>query len=124
MVAGLIQADLLIVLSVVDGLLTGDPTDATSRRIPLVERFDEVLLISSGLPKFARYRRDENQAGSRANSHAVGVNVIIANGKRPDILNEIMTVMTSARCFWAKETAFLPGNAGSGTRCLPRAICA
>ena len=54
MVAGLIQADLLIVLSVVDGLLRGDPSDPNSRRIPLVERFDDELLNLVGASKSSR----------------------------------------------------------------------
>ena len=54
MVAGLIQADLLIILSVVDGLLTGDPTDPNSRRLPLVERFDDELLKLVGASKSSR----------------------------------------------------------------------
>lgn len=91
MVAGLIQADLLIILSVVDGLLTGDPTDPASRRLPLVERFDEELLNLVGASKSSRGTggmRTKLEAVHTAT--AVGVNVVIAHGKRAGVLNEIM----------------------------------
>jgi glutamate 5-kinase len=91
MVAGLMQADLLIILSVVDGLLTADPTDPSSHRLPLVERFDEELLNLVGASKSSRGTggmRTKLEAVRTAT--AVGVNVIIANGKRTNVLNEIM----------------------------------
>ena len=92
MVAGLIQADLLIILSVVDGLLTGDPTNPTSQRIPLIERFDDELLNHVGV---SRSSRGTGGMGTKLEAvrtaTAVGVNVIIANGKRPDVLGEILS---------------------------------
>jgi glutamate 5-kinase len=92
MVAGLIQADLLIILSVVDGLLTGDPTNPTSRRIPLVERFDDELLNLVGASKSSR---GTGGMGTKLEAvrtaTAVGTNVIIANGKRPNVLGEILS---------------------------------
>ena len=91
MVAGLIQADLLIILSVVDGLLTGDPTDPASQRVPLVERFDEELLNLVGTSKSSRGTGGmKTKLEAVRTATAVGVNVIIANGKRPDVLTEIM----------------------------------
>lgn len=91
MVAGLIQADLLIILSVVDGLLTGDPTDPSSCRIPLVERFDDELLNLVGASKSSRGTGGmKTKLEAVHTATAVGVNVVIANGKRPDVLNEIM----------------------------------
>ncbi len=91
MVAGLIQADLLIILSVVDGLLTGDPTDPSSRRLPLVERFDDELLNLVGASKSSRGTGGmKTKLEAVHTATAVGVNVVIANGKRPDVLNEIM----------------------------------
>ena len=92
MVAGLIQADLLIILSVVDGLLTGDPTNPTSQRIQLIERFDDELLNHVGV---SRSSRGTGGMGTKLEAvrtaTAVGVNVIIANGKRPDVLGEILS---------------------------------
>lgn len=91
MVAGLIQADLLIILSVVDGLLTADPSDPASRRIPLIERFDDELLNLVGASKSSRGTGGmKTKLESVRTATAVGVNVIIANGKRPNVLHEIM----------------------------------
>ncbi len=92
MVAGLIQADLLIVLSVVDGLLTGDPTNLDSRRIPLVERFDEELLNLVGASKSSRGTGGmKTKLEAVRTATAVGVNVMIANGKRPNVLSELVS---------------------------------
>ena len=92
MVAGLIQADLLIILSVVDGLLTGDPTNPDSRRIPLVERFDDELLNLVGASKSSRGTGGmKTKLEAVRTATAVGVNVMIANGKRPNVLSELLT---------------------------------
>lgn len=92
MVAGLIQADLLIVLSVVDGLLTGDPSSSDSRRIPLVERFDDDLLNLVGASKSTRGTGGmKTKLEAVRTATAVGVNVIIANGNRPNVLSEIFS---------------------------------
>ena len=92
MVAGLIQADLLIILSVVDGLLTGDPTNPASKRIPLVKKFDDNLLNLVGASKSSR---GTGGMGTKLEAvrtaTAVGVNVMIANGKRQNVLNELLS---------------------------------
>ena len=103
MVAGLIQADLLIVLSVVDGLLTGDPTNPSSNRIPLVDKFDDELLNLVGASKSSRGTggmRTKLEAVRTAT--AVGVNVIIANGKRPNVLSEILAASDVGTLFMAE----------------------
>ena len=91
MVAGLIQADMLIILSVVDGLLTGDPTDPQSRRIPFVEKFDDELLNLVGASKSTRGTGGmKTKLEAVRTATAVGVNVTIANGKHPNVLAEIL----------------------------------
>lgn len=104
MVAGLIQADLLIVLSVVDGLLTGDPTSPQSRRIPLVERFDEELLNLVGASKSSRGTGGmKTKLEAVRTATAVGVNVIIANGKRANVLGEIVAGADLGTLFIAED---------------------
>ena len=51
MVAGLVDADLVFILSDVDGLYTADPRkDITARRIPLVSEFtDEIRALAGGV---------------------------------------------------------------------------
>ncbi len=91
MVAGLIQADLLIVLSVIEGLLSGDPSDPQSHRIPLVERFYDELLNFVGASKSSRGTGGmKTKLEAVHTATAVGVNVVIANGKRPRVLDEIL----------------------------------
>ena len=67
MVANLLSADLLVILSVVDGLLTGDPGLPESKLIPIVERF--TTNVSWNLPSGEQRARvdtgDEKQVGSR-----------------------------------------------------------
>lgn len=103
MVAGLIQADLLIVLSVVDGLLTGDPTNPASQRIPLVDKFDESLLELVGVSKSSRGTGGmKTKLDAVRTATAVGVNVIIANGKRPNVLSDILSGQDIGTLFLAE----------------------
>lgn len=91
MVANLLQADLLVILSVVDGLLTGDPSLPDSRRIPLVEQYDDELLKLVGASKSSRGTGGmSTKLDAVRTATAVGTNVIIADGKRPDVLSSIL----------------------------------
>ncbi len=106
MVANLLQADLLVILSVVDGLLTGDPGLPDSRLIPLVERFDDHLLDLVGATKSSR-----GSGGMKSKLEAVrtatdvGTQVIIAHGKRDRILDEIFAGTELGTLFLAEQQA-------------------
>jgi glutamate 5-kinase len=106
MVANLLHADLLVILSIVDGLLTGDPGLPESRLIPLVERFNEELLGLVGTSKSSR-----GTGGMKSKLEAVrtatdvGTHVIIANGKRERILDEIFAGTEAGTLFLAEEQA-------------------
>jgi len=92
MVANLVDADLLALLTDIDGLYTADPAcNPKARLIPKVEKIDAEI---------------ERVAGDTANSCGVGgmitkleaaklatasgVTVIIANGRKPDVLTQII----------------------------------
>ncbi len=106
MVANLISADVLIILSVVDGLLTGDPTLPDSRRIPLVERFDEELLNLVGASKSSRGTGGmKTKLDAVRTATDVGTQVIIANGKRDRILEEIAAGADTGTLFLAEQQA-------------------
>jgi glutamate 5-kinase len=92
MVANLVDADLLALLTDIDGLYDADPQcHPEARLIPRIEKIDAEI---------------ERVAGDTANSCAVGgmitkleaaklatasgVTVIIANGREPDVLNKII----------------------------------
>jgi len=106
MVANLLPADVLIILSVVDGLLTGDPSDPASQRIPMVDKYDEELqqLVSP-----TRSSRGTGGMKSKLDAvrtaTAVGTDVIIAHGKRADVLTRIAAGEDIGTLFVAEQDA-------------------
>lgn len=91
MVSNLLGNSLLIVLSVIDGLLDGDPDSPDSKVIPVVERWDENLLALASESKSrggTGGMKSKLQAARKVTE--VGENVIIANGRRNGVLDEIM----------------------------------
>ncbi len=91
-VTNLIQAPLLVLLSDVDGLYSGDPRDPASNLIPTVERLDQSIFDlvrdrATGLSKggMASKLRAAKQATT------AGENVIIASGRGPGTLAKIIT---------------------------------
>ena len=91
MVANLLSHPLLIILSVVDGLFAGDPGTPGAQPIPLIKRWDDSLL---NLVASARSSRGTGGMQSKLSAvrmaTAVGENVIIANGTRPKVIEEIL----------------------------------
>jgi glutamate 5-kinase len=93
LVAALIGADLLILLSDIDGLFTADPrVDPEARLVPVVEHLDESIYHMAG-----------EQAGSDVGTGGMstklmaakiatcsGADMIIANGKDVGIIHQIM----------------------------------
>jgi glutamate 5-kinase len=90
MIATLVPDPLLIILSGVDGLFDGSPGDPNSHVIPLVEHPDENLL---------RLVADEQSSAGRGGMESKlkailsatrsGESVVLANGRRPNILDSI-----------------------------------
>ncbi|HET6423905.1 MAG TPA: glutamate 5-kinase [Planctomycetaceae bacterium] len=106
MVANLLPADVLIILSVVDGLLTGDPTLPDSRRIPLVEKFDEQLLELVGASKSSRGTGGmKTKLDAVRTATAVGTDVFIAHGQRPNVLADIFNGEDVGTLFLAEQDA-------------------
>jgi len=91
MVAHLLPAPMLVILSIVDGLFNGDPASPDSQRIPLVEAWDDGL-ENLALP----IRSTRGTGGMQSKLSAVrtategGVHVVIADGTRPAVIDEIM----------------------------------
>ena len=94
MVAVNVSADLLILLSDIDGLFTADPhTDPNAKLISVVSEINDDILALGG---------DEGSAfgtgGMRTKLHAAQIctekncDMIIANGEKPDILYDIFDV--------------------------------
>ena len=106
MVTNLMSAPLLVILSVIDGLYDGDPGNADSRVIPVVSQWDDSLLeLASG------NRSQRGTGGMRSKLLAirtavsVGESVILANGTKPGILDEVLNGEPVGTLFLAKGRA-------------------
>lgn len=92
MVAVNIHADLLILLSDIDGLFTADPhTDPNARLISVVSEINDDILALGG-----KEGSSLGTGGMRTKLHAAqictenGCDMVIANGKCPDVLYDIV----------------------------------
>lgn len=104
LVATLIGADVLIVLSDVDGLYTGDPrTDRSARRIGVVERVtDEMVEAAGGAgTEFSTGGMVTKLQAARI-VNAAGIPMLLADGSRPGIVAELLSGADAG-------TLFLPG---------------
>jgi len=103
MVTGLLTEPLLIILSVVDGLYAGDPKSPNSKVIPLVDEWNDSLL---GLAAPGRSLRGiggmQSKLEAVRTATSVGESVIIANGTRPNVIDEIMAGKEVGTLFLAK----------------------
>lgn len=106
MVANLIDADLLAILTDIDGLYTADPhRHPDARLIPKVERIDteiERLAGDAGSPYGVGGMITKIEAAKLAT--ASGVTVVIANGTKPDILRQIVTGGKAGTIFLPRTT--------------------
>jgi glutamate 5-kinase len=93
MVATLIEADVLIILTDIDGLYSDDPScNPDAKLIPVVEK------ITPSVERYARKSNSELSTGGMATKLQAakrcvraGIAVIIANGKDPNVLNNIFS---------------------------------
>lgn len=90
LLAMMMNCDCLVILSNIDGVYTGDPADPESRLIGRVAPGDDlsryITAARSGLGRGGMTTK-YNIARKVADA---GIEVIIANGKRPDILPELL----------------------------------
>jgi len=106
MVTSLLPAPMFVVLSVVDGLYDGDPADSASRLIPLVETWDDGLLALAAEGRSSRGTGGmHSKLSAVRNATAVGENVIIANGKRPETIADILAGREVGTLFLAQGAA-------------------
>lgn len=87
------EADLLIILSDIDGLFTADPhKDKSARLIPIVEKIDENIIAVAGGKGTALGTggmATKLNAGKIVN--AAGIDMAIANGANPEVLYDILS---------------------------------
>jgi glutamate 5-kinase len=88
MVANLVDADLLIILSDISGLYTADPgVNADAILIPEVKKIDEnILSLARGSHSALGTGGMSTKLQSARMATACGITVIIAKGKEPDVL--------------------------------------
>jgi glutamate 5-kinase len=92
MVTNLLQAPLLVLLSVVDGLYSSDPkTDPDARLLPTVPSIDAAVMDMAGRSRSAL---GSGGMGSKLRAARLattaGESVILANGGRPGVLDAVM----------------------------------
>lgn len=93
-VASLLKAPLLVLLSDVEGLYDGDPSSESSKVLPTVETIDErVTALVSGsrdgtIALSTGGMASKLEAARQAT--ATGGNVIVANGRHPGVLTSIL----------------------------------
>ncbi len=92
MVAALCRADLLILLSDIDGLFSADPrTDSAARLLPVVEELSpEILRMAGG----AGSRRGTGGMATKLSAAKIameaGCDMVITNGARPEDIYQIV----------------------------------
>ncbi|MBS0261469.1 MAG: glutamate 5-kinase [Planctomycetes bacterium] len=103
LVTNLLESPLLVILSVIDGLYTGDPDDPNSRLLPVVEDLDQSIL---GMAATTKSRRGtggmQSKLEAARTATAVGESVIIANGREPNVLERILAGEEIGTLFLAK----------------------
>ena len=100
-VAGLMQADLLIILSDINGLYTADPRKDTSARIiETVEELSPEIIRSAGGSgnSFGTGGMSVKLDAARITMDA-GIDMIITNGKDPEVIRHILEGKKSGTLF-------------------------
>jgi len=111
LIATMINADALLILSNVDGLFDGNPKDATSRIISKIDqKLDFNKYVTASKSDFGRggMITKSNIAQKVA---ANGITVKIGNGKKPNILLDLLADQS-----FAVGTTFVPKKIISGTK--------
>lgn len=90
LMASMMSADALIILSNIDGIYDGNPSDPASKVIPFVERGRSVSrYVQKTKSDFGRGGMS-SKASTAEKVAGEGIEVIIANGKRDDVLTDLV----------------------------------
>ncbi|MCA9062046.1 MAG: glutamate 5-kinase [Planctomycetaceae bacterium] len=123
MLATLLPAPLVIILSGVDGLFDGPPSDPASRLVSIVEKPDESILAMASSEQSSRGR---GGMGSKLKAilaaTGMGESVILANGRSDTVLDDIRQGNPTGTLFlsrgnavpaWKRWIGFTASPAGS-----------
>lgn len=121
LVTNLVQAQLLVLLSDVEGLYSGDPHDPKSQLIPLVRNIDDSIFElvkdrKTGLSKGGM----ESKLRAAQIVTTGGGNVIIASGKTPGALKKIIAGEVVGTLFFAKGATVAARKRWFGLSIQPR----
>ena len=107
LVASMIDADTLIILSNIDGIYNGSPQDKDSTVIRNVQPDDDLSkYISTDMSTFGRGGMLTKSSIARKIADE-GIRVIIANGSKPNIIKDIYSDLENTIC-----TEFTPRSPG------------
>lgn len=98
LIAQMTRSKMLILLSNIDGVYTGDPSDSSSQLIGTVEAGKDLSDYIQKSKSSAGRGGMQSKASVAARSAAAGIGVIIANGKRDDILIRLMNDRANTPC--------------------------
>lgn len=91
LVTNLLRADLLVILTNVDGLYDGDPKSEKSKLIEVVKKVDKRLLkAASGEPSHFGTGGMSSKLEAASMAAAAGETVVIANGRTENVLMDIL----------------------------------
>jgi glutamate 5-kinase len=121
MVANLIRAPLLVLLSDVDGLYDGPPSESCSQVIRTVPQIDEsiVALVKDHATGLSKGGMASKLAAARMCT-AAGENVIIASGRRPGVLKQIVAGEEVGTLFLAQGQSVPSRKRWIGFTAVPR----
>lgn len=106
-VAVSVEADLLVLLSDIEGLYTADPhKDPEARLIAQVDEItDEILHLGEGKGSALGTGGMKTKLHAASIATAAGIDMVIANGSEPDILYEIVLGNPAGTLFKGKQKA-------------------
>ena len=106
-VAAHTQADMLVILSDIDGLYTADPhTDPAAKRLSVVEQITpEIEAMTGGAGSKLGTGGMQTKIAAAKIATEAGVNMVIANGQDPAVLYDIVEGHPVGTRFVAKEVA-------------------
>ncbi|MDR1158688.1 MAG: glutamate 5-kinase [Oscillospiraceae bacterium] len=104
-VAELVNADLLVLLTDIDALYSGDPrTDPDARPIPVVRAVDDALCAAAGSAGSARGTGGMmTKLAAARMALAAGFDMVVASGEDPSILYEIAAGRPAGTLFSRKH---------------------
>ena len=98
LIARMTQSQMLIILSNIDGIYTGDPANPESRLVSIVKPGKDLSDYIQSKKSSAGRGGMQSKTNIAAQTAAAGISVIIANGKRDDILIKLMNDRDNTPC--------------------------